>query len=468
MNGRTILTGLIGGILLSIALEYPLHTYLPSTVVAGWPSASIGWTILLIVVALFLVVGTGALGALVSGAGGRLGAAAAGAFAGMIAAMIAEIWVCGPAAGIWGSRAILAYGMKPAADNSQFLQLMLDATTQTAWWTFISVWLALISGAVLGSVGGTLLGRGRISGAPPTQVWPPILLLGTLCSAAATIFTLNVFSILGPTLIKTAASIQYSLPYPDWVILYCPSVSSWSFLIIWQIAGFLAVRQALADSPADHAVLGILAWLFGWLPFLTVLAALVFTGGAFLGSPLLAVILPSLAVGLLTMLAGWRIRPTPPASEGLRGPGLRNLIAIALLSGLATVFAINLGVLAYAVNVSALAIPMIIHLDPAASTGTIQTASSGLTSMSDLANGNYMLNRTLSLIILPVSLGLGVLTAAAFWLLRRKIQDSGATSLRTRIIRGGVSLLILTALIFLITVAGFILPVYVQSVLPGL
>jgi hypothetical protein len=465
MNARTILTGIAGGILLSLTMEYPLYRYLPSPLIPDWPPASLWIAVLLVVVGLFLTVGIGAVGALVSDASGKVGAAAAGAFTGLTAAWIVMIWAGGPAAGMWGSRTVLTYGLHSAQDDTQFLQLLLESTAQAVWWTFSSVWLAGCTGAVLGAAGGMLAGRGRISGRLSSRLWPMVLFPGTACAAAAAIYAVLTISTLGPQILETARTIGYALSVPDFVVLYFPSLSGWLLLLIGQAAGFLSLRKAPKDDPADLALLGILSWLFGWLPFITFLISLLFAGMDLFALPMLVVLLPSLLIGLLTLIQGWSLRPSSAGLAEGHPPGWRAFLSTAILGGCAAVFAVQLGILPFSLSVNTLEIPMISGLAPVESRAAGAPATTVSSSTMDMVQSNFHIQRSLLFLLVPACLLGGILTASAFWLLRRRMGLSGTPSRRTRLLRGGSSFLVLAGLIFLISVAAFILPMYAHTIL---
>lgn len=467
MNWRTVLTGLIGGILLSAALEYPLHQYLPVGHVEGWPAASVWLAILLLLAGILILIACGALAAFLSGASNRREAAATGAWSGILAALVAEVWVGGAAAGVWGNRAVLSFGLHAAQNNTQYLQLLLDATVETMWWTFGSVWIALIAGLALGALGGGLVAKGRFGGKFSLRVKAPIISLGMLCTAAATIFTVLTFSILGPHIVEVAGTIEHALPYPASVILLFPAATCFFFLIVWQVLGILTIRRGLVESPEDQAELVIAAWLYGWTPFATTIPCLLFMGTSLFTSPLAVGVLLSLVLGVLTLLQGWSFRslPIPPVSAERTGPLF--YLSIILLGGAIAACSTTIGILPYAVNVEILDIPLIATLTPPSGSAVISPSGAAIHSLVSLVDSNYMQQRMILFYLIAVCLAAGLLTAGAVWFIRHGVAQAALASPKTGLIRGAVCFVAVALLLFLVVLIAYVFPMYYLAGLTG-
>jgi len=145
-----------------------------------------------------------------------------------------------------------------------------------------------------------------------------------------------------------------------------------------------------------------------------------------------------------------------PQPAELSPTGIRQSLPVIILGAGAALFTIAIGVLPYALNVSMLDIPPITSWIPS----TVDTSRPAVSSVSALANANFMLQRSMLLYLVPACLLAGLLTAVAVIFLRRRLSQTAAPGLRAQLIRGAICLLAVTVLLFLIVVAGFILPVY--------
>jgi hypothetical protein len=126
MNAKIYLTGIVGGILCSAALGVPLTEYLPSTFINDWGAVNTNLSWGLVLLTCVIILACGAIAARLSGTKSRAGACISGAVSGWIAAMISYILVGGAAAGVWGASPILKFGLRPAARDAQFIQLLVE------------------------------------------------------------------------------------------------------------------------------------------------------------------------------------------------------------------------------------------------------------------------------------------------------------------------------------------------------
>lgn len=473
MNWRTVLVGLAGGALVSAVLEYPLHRFLPSGWVKGWPSASVWVALILVVAAVLLLVACGVLAGRLSPAASRRQAAVVGAMAGLIAALLAEAWIGGAAAGVWGSRAVISHGLSPAQDDNEFLGLLLDGTVETLVWVYLSIWIALIAGIGFGALGGAVVGKGVFSLDATPLFRPAAIFLGILVSTAATIATLVTFTILGPTVMEVAAKIGYRLAYSETIVLYFPTATSFLLLLAWQLYGLRIFRPHPGMNASDQAILPFAALASVGLPLGAGILCMLFLGTRFFTVPVVVGILLSLFVGVLTMLLGrfWRTTtqisadPQPPIAQT---PGVRLFAAIVWQGIIITLLFGGLGLLTYALSVSHLDIAMINILLPLTEKTSLANSAALPMSISALVDAQYSLQREALLYLFPAAIVLSLLAASLTMLVFSRIQSGGEIKTRTWVVRGLISSLLVIALLFIILFGVLVIPIYRLTTLGGL
>jgi hypothetical protein len=467
MNWYTLLVGMTGGVLVAAVLEYPLHTCLPNGWVEGWSTASVWLALLLVLAAALLLAACGAVAGRLGVASNRRRAAAVGALAGMTAAFVAEAWIGGVAAGVWGSRAILSHGLHPAQDDTQFLRLLFDASVDSMWWIYLSVWIAAAAGLGFGGLGGALAGKGRGAGGLDPRVPVPVALIGLLVSSAAVPLTILVFSTLGPALVQVAAEEGFNPVYPKWIIQYFPVASSYLFMIAWQCISVIVLRRAPADTSSDRAARDVAAWMFAAIPFITVILSMLFLGPAFFTIPVIAGALLSILIGILAIPAGRShqepVQPPVPAAA----PGFHFLGSVFILGFCVVLITGNLGVVPYSLGVSKLDIDMIPTLLPRSDQTAAQSATPRVQSISIQVDENYSLNRLALAHILAAAGVLAALIAAATWLILRRTGPQEPATRKAGIVRGLACLLVSAALLFLTLFGVFLLPVFRLSTIMG-
>lgn len=249
MNKRIFLVGLIGGLLVSGALYYPLYRYLPSGFVEGWPSADGQVAIICLVVASILLFVTGFIAGRISGARNRLGAAGAGAASGLTAALVAEVLIAGAAAGVWGAKLMLAHGLHATRDDAEFLSLLTHAVSSIVWWTYLSIWIATGVGLLIGGLGGLAVGKTGKQAYPQPGLWLSIAAAGVLASALNLIAMILLYALLSRSTQNAANGIAerfiegYTLPYPSESMLWWAAATNLAWLIFWQFIAWRLLRH---------------------------------------------------------------------------------------------------------------------------------------------------------------------------------------------------------------------------------
>jgi hypothetical protein len=261
MNKRVFLIGLAGGLLVSVALYQPLYLYLPSRFVEGWPDANAQAATIWTALAAILLLATGVFAARSSGTSSRFAATGAGAAAGLTAALLAEIFIGGAAAGVWGSRLMLAHGLHATQDETEFMFLLTHGVVSTIWWTYASIWIATAAGVLLGALGGFAAGPGGKPARSAPELWLVVSGTGILASALSLAVMTTVYQLLGPITQRAAEQASISLPYPSETILHWPVATNLAWLIFWQLTGWLVLRKYPANRNAsflNRAILVIL------------------------------------------------------------------------------------------------------------------------------------------------------------------------------------------------------------------
>jgi hypothetical protein len=237
MNTKIYLVGMGGGMICSLALWLPLAEYLPSTFINDWRSVNAGTGWGLVFLAILVVCACGAISARISGAKSRQGAAISGATAGWMAALVSYIVVGGAAAGMWGARPLLDFGLRPAMDDAQFTQLLVDSVTGIHWWTMLVLWGFVLAGLALGALGGLLAGPGGEPEAGIALVYQVAAVSGVLTGVLVLIIETAILSVLMQSIADVAAEMSLVPAYPTNAILAFPVVTTFlmmlASLLLW-------------------------------------------------------------------------------------------------------------------------------------------------------------------------------------------------------------------------------------------
>ncbi len=412
MRSKVYFIGLGGGLLVTAALYYPLYVYLPGTAVAGWPTAQATLAQVLTGVAALLLVATGAVAARNSGTTTRGEAAGAGAVAGLIAAAVAEMWLGGAAGGVWGVRQLLAHGLRPTSDEAAFLSLVSDAVVSAQWWTYVSIWIAMLAGPALGAAGGALAGPGGIVVKPPSGTWPTELsVIGVISSVMMMIVSSAIFARLGPSVQSSADQAGHILIYPASSVIAWPTATNLILLAVWQALGWWWLKNANPPTAAGQNRLQAIAWVNGFLPIAMIALLVVGTRDVALTPIALTGLLVSLALSALTLRFGWELRSIPKPPTPSQFHGVRFFTSEVAMSAGILLGAIYIGV-ASPLNFSLLIVPMI-------STLALHDASAPLTTLPLIVDANYVIHRSILLYGGALFVLANLLVAAGVWAVGR-------------------------------------------------
>ncbi len=164
---RILLTGLGSGLALIASLYYPLYILIPAQHIAN-PSSV--WPILNLIsqiVAALIVIGGGYLAVRWTGTSTRPTTIFLGSLTGGAAGITLFLGLAAAAAGLMGASSILEHGLVPAANETEYTQIVVEATIGIVWWTYGTLWGLLLAGIGLGALGGALAPLTRKAGKAP-------------------------------------------------------------------------------------------------------------------------------------------------------------------------------------------------------------------------------------------------------------------------------------------------------------
>ncbi len=407
MKLRVLLVGLVGGIAASAVMQYPLYRYLPGKIIAEWPAAQSGLAWGLVAVTAVLLLACGALAARLSGASHRMGAFGAGAVAGLMTAVIVQLTWGSAAAGVWGGREMLSFGMKPAASETIFTGMLAEAVVSTMWWSFASVWLAISAGLTLGGIGGYIAGPGGSPAKPLHTFWAAVSVAGALTAALSAIVSAAIYALLVTQTEKTAVEAGRTLSFSSQSILDWPLGTHLVLLAAWLFVCWLTVRRARPETALARGTLISAALVNGVLPVVVVLMLLLVNRGLFLMPVPLAGMALSLAGGFLAVRQGLLLlrQPKPPAAVPPVTVSFFSAL-VALCGGIMLADAL-IGSAA-SLNIVTLLIPLITVQDPA-------VAGPPTATMAANVGVNYSLQSAFAFMGGLALLGLMALTALVVW-----------------------------------------------------
>jgi hypothetical protein len=359
-----MLAGFLGGILAASLLRYPTLTVFPTPFVSGWEGGDLRLAWAAVAGAAFVVVLAGMVAARIGGSEGRLGGACSGSAAGLLAGSLAAGPAAG-AAGVYGSRMLLTRSLVPAASNAEFLTLLSESVVQTIFWTFLSAWLMVLTGILLGALGGVLVGGKRSHDASPVaayyEVWVNTAIAGMLVSLFAYLVAGAVFALLATQVAKASTDVAHTLSLPAWTSSTIPVLTSLAFFLLFQITGWVVLTRVVA-TVGQPAWAGRARYIAAGMPFLLV-SGMFFLARDRLFQPWIAAgrVLICLG-GLLTFFI--KKQPANPDKPLLRISNIASFGWTGFLSTAALVL-IALITSTASLNTVMLIIPQIVMLDPA-------------------------------------------------------------------------------------------------------
>ena len=415
MNAKTYGIGAAGGILLWVLLTYSLTVYLPGRVVAEMPQGQAWLAWALTVAGVLLIPLTGAVAARFSGASDRKGAAIAGTIAGLTAALIAEIALGGAAAGVWGNREILAFGLNPTRDDTQLIELLSNAVVSSLLWTYISIWIALVGGAGLGALGAVLSGHGKTRAPENLLLQSNLIVSGALASTLALVVAFFVFPLLADSIQEGYDKAGIEAGFSPSIFNAIPIVTTYLTLIFWQIMGWRMARRWQADEAVRGAITPASTILLGAVPLLAAVMML-FAGFESFSFWIGICAIASLVFGALTIQQGIEMRRAAKTTA-LQMDNVTGALAGALTAGI-LIGTGYIGATAAALNITMLDVTMIAALSMRDPARAAEEAARVVGGVPGLVQANYDVHRSILYLGLAMSVFLVLFGIFFAWLTR--------------------------------------------------
>jgi signal transduction histidine kinase len=347
---KVCLIGLAGGLALIAMLFYPLYTLLPSDYISGWATGSQLLGLALEIAAALAAITTGFLAARWAKPGSRQAGATFGALAGSVASLTFYLGIGATAAGLVGQGTLLRHGLVSAAGDNDLARLIVGATVGTIWWTYATLWAALLAGIGLGAVGG-LLSPVTTESVQPVQkaTMRTILVQGAWVSVLLLIFTITIVPLLASTIqdriIIHAIPLETILP-PQGVSLWPVGSAAIFYLVPLVTLYFLSRSEINTKDPIKLYTAQTTAIVFGLIAagmgFYLLIPTLIYSSTA-LGALLIGTTTVSLVMGGGFLAIFARIR------RQRRKLGLtRRLHAIRIVAAICVIW--NLGMIIWGVG----------------------------------------------------------------------------------------------------------------------
>ncbi len=387
MDRRIFFVGVIGGFVLATIVEYPLHNYLPGLFLMEWPKANpvLAWG--LMILAVILLFGLGALTAQISGMRGRGAGAASGALAGLVAAFVAEVSCGGAAAGVWGIRSLFSSEVAP-----DFVSQLTVAILETHAWTSASAWIAAAGGAGLGALGGFLANADGPAGTPGPFFWLNLSVVGIISSGVTLVVSAVVFVLLAPSVLAAMTSIYNVVELSPSRLLFWPILVSFAFFIPWQIVGWQSLTRVPVETPQDYDTRTSALWIYVLVPLILIAMLGVIVPHVLLQPFSIVVLLISLGILMLTVRTGIQLGAQARPRLGSRPVLPRWYVWPVAIGGFTMMIVIYLGILSAAFNLYGLTMPLLSLIQPSdLASGNVPLNGKAVM---DLVNANYTLHQT--------------------------------------------------------------------------
>lgn len=366
MNLRVLICGVVGGLLVTLTLSWPLFLFLPTLYAPDWvlgasPEAALAGYVL---TPPFLLA-MGYCAARWGWAASSGHALATGGFAGFIAAMVAYPLIGAGAGGVLGNAEVYQNGARPAGSDDEAVKIVCQVVADVAWWPYLIFWAFVVCGMAFAALGGWLFAR---QGQPAWGSVPP-LVPEVPVDASIAVIVMAVLQLLVcvaaiTSLADNAARSQAEIGFQTWPptngILRWPVAMN---LLILCVATWFAGRWCARRW--DHPVPGVRKVAY--------LGACVQSGAPILTLGLLLLIRPDIFLDpvFLTGVAAWAVltlywyrriwSATRPLSEHvsltlpllrdrlLIGAGLLGVLvpALVLVGGVTPAISLGLGVVTF-------------------------------------------------------------------------------------------------------------------------
>jgi hypothetical protein len=385
MKTRSWIIATLGSYLTALAFRHPLVQDWLARYVPGEPAAETAQVTIGVIVGAVLLIVSAALAARFSGARNRLGAAAAGAVAGLLAGGVTFGMYGAPAAGVAGARPVYPFTVEPAQTDA--MVELVEAILGCFTWTYGLGWAMLLGGGVVGALVGVIAGASPVDEDDVRSSFAKLLVIVILAAACCVGLVVNmaIYSLLSQAIAKSAAEVGYTPSVSPSFTWYAPVGSSLVVLITVLLLTWLWGRRRHPATSAEAWRAALASCIIGGVAILAVVIVLVMDFQALFsitGVGLVAVV----ALGVLLVIQGYRYRlASRQAEEGQAVlPGILSLIGSGLAGG--TILASLVPLLSTAIpyNLTLLVIPVIPTMIAAGTPPEVSPPSA-----SELALTNY-------------------------------------------------------------------------------
>jgi hypothetical protein len=213
--------------------------------------------------AIIILLVIGIIAARISGVKNRIGAAGAGALAGIVSVAVANLLIGGAASGIWGAQEMLSHGLHATSGDAEFITLVGNTVTAILWWENLAMGCSLITGFIVGGLGGLLAGIGSSLTTPQSGLWLSLSAAGAVASSINLITVLTVYALLVESIqdiekqIRVEFNPGYKLVYSPDTVFIMAGIFSLLGLLIWQFVGWRIIRKTAYRSDSTFVFVGI-------------------------------------------------------------------------------------------------------------------------------------------------------------------------------------------------------------------
>jgi hypothetical protein len=181
------------------------------------------------------------------------------------------ILVGGAAAGVWGARPILEFGLRLAVDDAQFTHLLVDSVTGIHWWTMLALWGMMLLGLGLGAIGGLLAGPGGNPDPDMILVYQVTAISGMLTSGLALVIETAILTLLEQSTAEAATKLGLLPAYPTTAIVTFPVITTFLMMLVSQGIWWFFYRQGLAMGQVMNMQVRLSAGVLLGTPILTLI-----------------------------------------------------------------------------------------------------------------------------------------------------------------------------------------------------
>lgn len=256
LNIRPFFTGIIAGVLSSIALALPWYFILPARYTDDWYNFPAFLEPLGYILAGLVALASGYVSARWGWAETLRRRITMGALAGVVTGAIAWLLVGAATAGVVGHEPIWLHGPRQAGEDG-LLILLSEAVVRSGVLPHLIFWILLVTGVTLGGVGGlaTIWKRSASWGTAPRpihrSVWLAVAFSLFLISTLMLPVTMGILIVLTHQVESVAFKTQHTLSFPAESILWLPVFVNTLTLILSLVWGWKQIGDWRAHPHSD-------------------------------------------------------------------------------------------------------------------------------------------------------------------------------------------------------------------------